>query len=184
MRIPSYVKERPWAVAFRLYDQAHRKTFGAPPLYVCRVTPQLYVGGQQYKGALRVFQRRGITAVINMREAHHDDAAKGAAPAHYLHLPTSDHHPPTLDDLRTGADFIAQQVARGGAVYIHCGVGVGRAPTMAAAYLISTGIAPDDAIRMIRKVRPFIWINSAQRARLEEFAQFIQAQPEAEPIHV
>lgn len=170
MRLPDYIKKSPWIAFVRLYDQAHRKTFGAPPLYLCRVTPQVYVGGQQYKRALATFRRRGITAVVNMREGHHDDARKGAAPTHYLHLPTADHNPPSLDDLQAGAAFIAKQVAAGGAVYIHCGVGVGRAPTMGAAYLVSTGYSVEDAIRAIRKVRPFIWINSAQRAQLDAFA--------------
>ena len=56
-------------------------------------------------------------------------------------------------------------------VYIHCGAGVGRAPTMAAAYLISTGIDLATAIASIQKVRPFIYIMPPQVEILEHWAE-------------
>ncbi len=181
MQIPGYIYESPQVIFARLYDQLYRKTTGAPPPRLCRVLPQLYVGGQQYRRGLRRMTAQGITAVVNMREAQHDDAASGAAPPHYLHLPTVDNTPPTLDDLRHGVAFITQEIAQGGTVYIHCGVGVGRAPTMAAAYLVSTGMSIDDALAAIRRVRPFIWLNGKQRRQLETFAAALaQANPQQE----
>jgi hypothetical protein len=47
---------------------------------------------------------------------------------------------------------------------------VGRAPTTAAAYLVSTGLAPQQAWDSIRAVRPFIRPTKVQRAALERFA--------------
>ena len=46
-----------------------------------------------------------------------------------------------------GVCFIDAEINRGGKVYIHCAVGCGRAPTMTAAYLISTGDAPRDSVK-------------------------------------
>jgi protein-tyrosine phosphatase len=48
---------------------------------------------------------------------------------------------------------------------------VGRAPTMAAAYLVSTGLPPDEAWARIRAVRPFIRIKPEQAAQIARFAQ-------------
>jgi protein-tyrosine phosphatase len=65
---------------------------------------------------------------------------------------------------------MAEQVANGGSVYVHCGSGIGRAPTMAAAYLISTGLTRDEAWETIRTVRPFIRPTAVQVERIEQFA--------------
>jgi protein-tyrosine phosphatase len=104
----------------------------------------------------------------------YDDAQAGVAPPRYLHLPVVDDEAPALDQLREGSDFIAREIADGGAVYVHCGSGIGRAATMAAAYLISTGLAPDEAIMRIRKKRPFIRPTSLQLAQLERYAAKIE----------
>jgi protein-tyrosine phosphatase len=53
-------------------------------------------------------------------------------------------------------------------VYIHCGAGIGRAPTMAAAYLMHQGTTLDDALKKIKKVRPFINILPEQIKQLHD----------------
>jgi predicted protein tyrosine phosphatase len=150
-------------------DHLVRVVTGAPLQPASKITPELHVGGQYRQRGWSRLKRRGITAVVNMR-TEFDDQAAGVAPQRYLHLPTADHQPPSLEDLRAGVDFIAEEISNGGAVYIHCGSGVGRAPTMAAAYFVSTSLAPDQAWARIREVRPFITPKPGQVARLEEFA--------------
>ena len=76
-----------------------------------------------------------------------------------------------MGDLKRGAEFIATEINRGGKVYIHCAVGCGRAPTMAAAYLISTGLSPNDALKRIKKARPFVHLTRKQRAVLDDFEE-------------
>jgi len=61
-------------------------------------------------------QAMGITVVVNLREARHAAAADGLAPERYLHLPTTDNTPPSLEALSAGVDFIAAEIARGGVV--------------------------------------------------------------------
>ncbi len=112
---------------------------------------------------------RGITAVVNLR-IEFDDQEAGIAPPRYLYLPTVDDNTPTLEELQAGAAFMAEQVANGGSVYVHCGSGIGRAPTMAAAYLISTGLTLDEAWETIDKVRPFIRPTAVQVEQIEQFA--------------
>jgi dipeptidyl aminopeptidase/acylaminoacyl peptidase len=112
---------------------------------------------------------RGITAVVNMR-LEFDDSEAGIAPPQYLYLPVADDHAPSLEQLRAGTEFIGDEVAKGGSVYVHCGSGVGRAATMAAAYLISTGLTKDEAWAKIRTVRPFIRPTAVQLEQIEHFA--------------
>jgi protein-tyrosine phosphatase len=99
-----------------------------------------------------------------------DDAAHGLAPDLYCYIPTVDDQAPTLEQLDEGVRFIKRVIDSGGTVYIHCGAGVGRAPTMAAAYLIATGMSLEGSLELIRKVRPFIYIMPPQMKQLEAFA--------------
>lgn len=150
-------------------DHAVRIVTGANMCSVSQITPQLHVGGQYRRRGWPRLAARGITAVVNMRiEFDNNDA--GIAPPRYLYLPTIDDHAPTLEQLRAGAAFMAEEIGRGGGVYVHCGSGIGRAPTMAAAYLVATGMTPDQAWARIRTVRPFIRPKSAQVAQVKRFA--------------
>ena len=120
-------------------------------------------------------ERAGITAGVNLR-AEFDDLAYGLALEHYCHLPTVDDDAIAAEDLERGVAFIRQQIDAGRKVYIHCAGGVGRAPTLAAAYLISTGMTLDEALAKIRRVRPFIFITSPQMAALTEYEAQQRAQ--------
>lgn len=107
--------------------------------------------------------------------AEFDDAARGLSMPDYLYLPTEDNTAPTLDHLQQGVEFIRKIIANEGKVYIHCGSGLGRGPSMVAAYLISEGKTTQEAIQQIKKARPFIRVLPAQVERLEEFEHFKKA---------
>jgi protein-tyrosine phosphatase len=84
--------------------------------------------------------------------------------------------------LHQGVTFIQAVVAKGGKVYIHCHGGVGRAPTMAAAYFVSQGYSPAQAVEVIRKARPFIELKPAQLEQLERL-ELIQKPSGSYPIN-
>jgi protein tyrosine phosphatase (PTP) superfamily phosphohydrolase (DUF442 family) len=151
-------------------DHAVRIITGANMRSVSQITPQLHVGGQYRRRGWPRLASRGITAVVNLR-IEFDDNDAGIAPPRYLYLPTIDDHAPTLEQLRAGAAFMAEEIGRGGGVYVHCGSGIGRAPTMAAAYLVGAGLTPAQAWARIRAVRPFIRPKPAQVAQVERFAR-------------
>jgi protein-tyrosine phosphatase len=90
----------------------------------------------------------------------------------YLHLPTIDNTPPPMEDLIKGADFIDQEIKHGGKVYIHCRQGLGRGPTMTLAYLLKKGLTFDDALAMVKGVRPFIDPRPEQIQRLKELEKY------------
>ena len=150
-------------------DHAVRAITGANIRSVSQVAPHLHVGGQYRQRGWPRLASRGITAVVNMR-IEFDDRAAGIAPPHYLHLPTVDDAAPTLDQLEQGSAFIADEIARGGGVFVHCGAGVGRAATMAVAYLVRAELTPAQAWAQVRKVRPFIRPSEEQVAQIERFA--------------
>lgn len=161
----------------RIYVQVARRITGAPVRRYSQINPLLHVGGQHYPQGMAELRARGIRAVVNLRKEF-DDAAAGISMDYYLHLRIRDNTAPDLDDLRAGVEFIQAQIGQGRGVYIHCGVGVGRAPTLAAAYLVSTGLSPDEAWDTLRAVRPFIWPNRRQRASVSQFArELIECSP-------
>lgn len=158
-------------------DHMTRLATGAPPRYYSRVMPQLYVGGQYSAKGWARLQKRGITAVVNLRDEF-DDAQAGIAPPAYLYLPTIDNTPPSIDDLCRGIRFIQEEIARGGRVYVHCMLGVGRSATLVAAYLVHQGKTPAEAWRTIRRARPFVQPTPGQMAVIEEFGR---TRPECTP---
>lgn len=152
---------------------AFRLVTGAPMRRVSQITPQLHLGPQYQRRGWPRLAARGITAVVNLR-IEFDDNHAAIAPARYLYLPTINDETPTLEQLGKGVDFITAEIGRGGGVYVHCRSGVGRAATLAAAYLVSTGLAPGQAWVRIRQVRPFIRPNPTQIAQVERFASQVE----------
>ena len=184
--LPQKIAKGARIVAGRLRDQGFRTTAlwfiertyrilsGVSPARTSRVAPNLYVGGQHQRRGLPTMAARGISACVDLRREY-GDAAHGLALERQFSLPTDDDNTPTIDELRRAAEFIRQSLAEGRGVYIHCANGVGRAPTTAAAYLITTGLTPVQAWATIRKVRPFVRPTAVQRGQIDQFAQSVQS---------
>lgn len=166
------------------YARGIPKISGAPLLGYSRVTDSLYVGPQYRRNGRRALLRAGITHIVNMR-SEFDDAEHGltlgdVASDQYCHLPTVDDEPISDRHIAKGIEFIDRAVRGGGRVYIHCSAGVGRAPSMAAAYLISCGYSAEDALGQIRKVRPFIRPTPMQIEALKQFEKKQKSEAETE----
>lgn len=144
------------------------KLTGIPLVRFTRITPEVWVGGQYGQRGKRKLMRHGVNAGVNMR-IEFDDAAHGLDFDHYCYLPTIDETAPTLDHLNEGVEFMQRVIGDGGSVYIHCAGGVGRAPSMAAAYFITQGMTLDEAVALIQKARPYVDLLSPQVSRLQEF---------------
>ena len=165
---------RPPSYEARHTNAGMRRPFGVhivlgPGYYdVSRITPQIYIGPQLYRVGMGRLKGIGIKNSGNMR-LEFDDAHYGLAFENYLYIPTEDDHAPSINQLQQGVEFIQHAVDEGGSVYIHCGGGVGRAPTMAAAYFISRGIDLDDAIELIKRSRPIVHLTSDQVEQLTRY---------------
>jgi len=117
----------------------------------------------------------GITAIVNMR-IHSVYSEAQYEGFHYLHLPTEDNTPPSMEVLQKGANFVANEIKNKGKVYIHCRQGLGRGPTMTIAYLLKSGLSYDDASALVRKARTFINPRPGQIKRLKELEEFYKKQ--------
>lgn len=155
------------------FDTIFRSISGHPLRKLSQITPLIFLGGQP---ATRFWSKLssewGVSAVVNMRGEYNYSAKVDPLnlPLKFLHLPTVDNEAPSQEHLAQGVEFIRDFTGKGEAVYIHCWEGLGRGPTMVAAYLVSTGMSPDEAWATIRAVRPFIRPTAVQQQQIEAFA--------------
>ncbi len=163
------------ATLWWLFNVFNRLVLDRPIRAQCEITPHLYVGAQFRRRGWRILERWGITGVINLR-AEFDDRKLGVNIPDYLHLPTEDDAAPSLEDLQAGVEFYRRVRANGGKVYIHCGAGVGRAPSMAAACLMADGLSVEQAWEKIRQVRVFIRPTRAQQEQIRRFVEMLNQQ--------
>lgn len=172
----------PLALALRVAVTLYRYATGHPTRRFSAITPQLWVGGQQYRRGVDDMRQAGISAVLNLRTKPDDAVLRRLTKGiEYLWLPTQDHTPPSPEDLQRGVDFIRKQINDGQTVYVHCRAGVGRAPTMVAAYLVSTGMTPDEAWATIRERRPFIYPTTPQVVQVDAYWRTLQPAAPAMP---
>jgi len=160
----------------KIWDNVYRFFNGVPTLKRSQITANLFLGSQYSLLGLQKLKAIGVTAIVNMRQnpIFAESQYKGFK---YLHLPTIDNTPPSLDTLIKGADFVGDEIENGGKVYVHCRQGLGRGPTMAIAYLISTGLTFDDAFKLVKDVRTFINPRPAQIKRLKELEIYYKEHP-------
>ncbi|MEU6357505.1 tyrosine-protein phosphatase [Streptomyces sp. NPDC047072] len=100
---------------------------------------RLYRGAAPSPAGYRALAGMGITTVVDLR-AEDLSAAQLAEPAQaglkVVRLPIRDGQTPKPEQVRRFLDVVAKS---SGAVFVHCGAGVGRTGTMAAAYLVQSG---------------------------------------------
>jgi dual specificity MAP kinase phosphatase len=164
-----------------LYSVGAARITGRLSLRYSQVAPHLYVGPQYGPRGKLALQRAGISATVSLREEFNDEE-HGLTLTDYSYLPIVDNTAPTIAQLDEGVAFIQRIIAAGGNVYVHCGSGVGRAPSLAAAYLIAEGSTLDDAVAKIQKARPFVRILPVQLERLREYEVLRAVKPAPEPV--
>jgi len=137
------------------------------------VLPNVFVGDVYSAHNTREMKRLGFTHVVNV--------ACGVAPAYpkdftYLHIPLLDCVGENIQDhFHKTSKFIAQAIAEGGRVLIHCLKGVSRSATIAAAYTMQAlDTNPEDAVKILQCNRPVIKPNSGFMNQLEWYHRSLQ----------
>lgn len=74
-------------------------------------------------------------------------------PARYVNLPIRDFSIPGRDGLVTTLDTIDEELASGGAVYVHCWAGCGRTGVVVGSWLVRHGLDPNAALQRIAETR-------------------------------
>ena len=161
----------PWYVAIRYrFVRAVKDAWGLIDrrVRISQIDDYVYLGGKLTPARRAFLDANDISCVVSL-QAEEIDAADGLQS--HLWLPSFDGRPPTQSQLLMGTRYIAHAVRTGAKIYVHCHAGVGRAPTLAAAYLVTAGLPPAEALRKVRDGRAWIRLNAQQRAAVHLCAQ-------------
>ena len=128
----------------------------------------LFVGSYHPANDPALLAGAGVTHVlccIDVKPRHPDRFR-------YLVLPASDADEYDMaQHFLVASRFIDEALASGGAVLVHCGAGISRAPTVVAAYLVrKLGVSAVDAVAMIQRVRQVASPNRGFMKQLVAFA--------------
>jgi protein-tyrosine phosphatase len=148
-----------------------RRLFG---LNISQIDPLLFVGGQFLPEQWPLVRALGVRAVLSL-QAEREDHFAGEPPDRALRLLVPDFDAPTIEQLAEGVAFIAAAHSEQLPVFVHCHAGVGRAPIMAAAYLVAhRQLGHREALAHLREARPIIGPNPVQVRILREFERTVR----------
>jgi atypical dual specificity phosphatase len=114
--------------------------------------------------------KNGIRLLVTLTEQSPNADALARFDIASIHIPVRDFGAPSVAQLQQFVAEAGVANARGHAVGVHCGAGLGRTGTFLAAYLIAQGLKPKEAIAKVRKLRPASIETADQEAILFEFA--------------
>jgi protein-tyrosine phosphatase len=118
-----------------------------------QVWERLYIGSIADAEELADGNPSGITMVVSLSEIPVESKHRDI---NYLLLPIADDRPVPIRQFYGIMDAIRKNI-RWGTVLLHCGQGISRAPSFAAAYLSAVGYKNiDAAIIEIRRKRPSV----------------------------
>lgn len=120
--------------------------------------------GQDHATTISQLRDHGVTHVLDVRSEWEDRdkwVAEGLSPENYHHVPIIDRwgHVPSEDWFETVEAFVQRfwmESAEGDRLYVHCHMGINRAPSTAMLALLSVDplMHPLDAFLQIRNARP------------------------------
>lgn len=116
----------------------------------------------------------GTTTVVCLSERHELEPRypayvawlAGNQPGRAVWHPVPDLHAPALPEACELLDGLRQRLTRGERLLMHCGAGIGRAGTLAAALLVTLGLPVDDATATVAAHRPMAGPEAGAQADL------------------
>jgi len=138
----------------------------------------LYVGSHPTEKMLPWIQKQGVSDVVSMVEEFEydmptiygtviqaDEWEKHGITLH--HYPSTDHQLPSHAVMERSANQIVRLLSQGKSVLVHCKMGMGRAPTIAAlAIRKMLNISDDTVFDLVQKARPQLSKRSVRTALL------------------
>jgi hypothetical protein len=141
------------------------------------VPGQLALGPCPGEASLAELREAGISAILCLQELSECPAPPKTLlrGLHWARVPVADGHAGgsiRLEQLRRAVDQIQRWRDEGRMVYVHCYAGIGRAPTVCAAYLIeSEGLGLGAALARVKRARPAASPTAQQLLVLSEFVR-------------
>jgi protein-tyrosine phosphatase len=123
--------------------------------HLAAVDGRLWRGAAPSRDGYASLAANGVTRVIDLRaedDVDVDTAWLASIGIEYVRLPVRDGQIPSRAEVERFLDAVRTS---DGTVFVHCGAGVGRTGTMAAAWLVASGqAAPREALRRNLSVGP------------------------------
>jgi len=133
------------------------------------IRDNIWVGGVN---PARLILSEGFNTVVDLREEDVSEYRKMLKDHYvdYLNVKIPDKDGASPEVLSQIVKWIHEKVGKGRKILVHCNLGRGRSALVVAAYLVSNGLRPEEAMRIIKKRRRVTFINDRQRKALLEFA--------------
>jgi len=124
--------------------------------------------------ALEYLQEQGVRVIVTLTERPLRMALIEEFGFEYHHLPVMDFHGPTQHQIVEFVAIVDRAKAAGKRVVTHCLAGRGRTGSMLAAYLVSQGLSPKDAMADVRRARPGSIESLEQEEAIRGYAQSLR----------
>lgn len=127
------------------------------------ITSYYIAGGQPSEKGYRWLKAKGVSTVINLREASaHEQELIERLGMRYVHIAWPDLQPPSPEQVRQIVGVVEAERKKGGKVFQHCLRGIGRDGTMACCVRVARGMSAEQAIAEWLKVAP-TWLDDQVR---------------------
>ncbi|RVU43523.1 ATP-binding cassette domain-containing protein [Lujinxingia sediminis] len=122
---------------------------------------------------LQALAELGVAHLIDMRAEVTPPPREPVPGLRVHHFPVVDMEVPELTEMVRWCVRIEGWLTKGKPVVVHCEAGLGRTGTFLASFLIYHGVAPDQAIKLVRRVRSGSIQSDAQTEFLFEFERWL-----------
>ncbi|MBS7614533.1 dual specificity protein phosphatase family protein [Candidatus Bathyarchaeota archaeon] len=141
-----------------------------------KIDENLWVGGINNP---KLLAEQNFKVVVDLRETEDSDYQNFLRNhgVEYVNFKIPDRYgaPPKI--LAQIVALINEKVGQNQKVIVHCNLGRGRSALTIAAYLVSRGMTPEEALETVKKGRSVTYLNRRQMQSLIKFAEWFQRRP-------